>query len=85
MHAAYEALARDCLRLDCRISWWRVAQMTTNSNTKFPEAERSTGFKVALTLFLLALGVAFYFVGLGMVHNRFHQGGHIDRHGHESR
>jgi hypothetical protein len=31
------------------------------------------------------LAVAFYFLGLSMVHNRLHQGGHLDRHGHISR
>jgi hypothetical protein len=59
--------------------------MTTNSNTTAPAREKSTGFKIAQFVFLVALAVALYFVGLGMVHSRFLQGGHLDRHGHISR
>jgi hypothetical protein len=59
--------------------------MTTNSNAKFPERERPTGFKIVQFVLLGALAVAVYFLGLGMVHSRLHQGGHLDRHGHISR
>jgi hypothetical protein len=59
--------------------------MTISSNAKFPERERSTGFKVGLSLFVAGLVVALYFLGLSMVHSRFHQGGHLDRRGHISR
>jgi hypothetical protein len=59
--------------------------MTTNSNAKFPDREKSAGFKIAQFVFLVALAIAAYFVGLAMVNSRFHQGGHLDRHGHISR
>jgi hypothetical protein len=59
--------------------------MTTNSNAKFSERERTTGFKIVRFVLLVALAVALYFFGLGMVHNRFLQGGHLDRYGHISR
>jgi hypothetical protein len=59
--------------------------MATDSNTTTPARETSTRFKIVEFVFLVALGVALYFVGLNMVHSRFHQGGHLDRHGHISR
>jgi hypothetical protein len=59
--------------------------MTANSNTAPPARERSTWFQIAQFLFLVALAVAVYFLGLNIVHSRFHQGGHLDRHGHISR
>jgi hypothetical protein len=59
--------------------------MTTNSNTTTPAREKSTGFKIAQFVFLVALAIAVYFLGLAMAHSRFHQGGHLDRHGHISR
>ena len=59
--------------------------MTANLNTAPPARERATWFNIAQLLFLVALAVALYFLGLSMVHSRFHQGGHLDRHGHISR
>jgi hypothetical protein len=59
--------------------------MTPNSNAEPAARERSTLFQIVQFLFLVALAVALYFLGLSMVHNRFHQGGHLDRHGHISR
>jgi hypothetical protein len=59
--------------------------MTANSNTAPPARERSTWFQIAQFLFLVALAVAVYFLGLSMVHGRFHQGGRLDRHSHISR
>jgi len=59
--------------------------MTANSNTVPPAREKSTLFQIILAIFLVALAVAFYFIGIRMVQNRFHQGGHLDRNGHISR
>jgi hypothetical protein len=59
--------------------------MTANSNTVRAAREKSTWFQIAQFLFLVALAVALYFLGLSMVHSRYHQGGHMDRHGHISR
>jgi hypothetical protein len=59
--------------------------MTANSNTTPPARERSTWFQITQLLFLVALAVAVYFLGLRMVHSRFHQGGDLDRHSHISR
>jgi hypothetical protein len=59
--------------------------MAANLNTVPPAREKSTRFQIAQFLFLVALSVALYFLGLSMVHSRFHQGGHLDRHGHISR
>jgi hypothetical protein len=56
--------------------------MTTNSNAETPERERSTGFKVGLTLFLAALAVAVLMLGLSMGRHRFHQRGRINRYDH---
>ena len=59
--------------------------MTTNSKTIAPLREVPPWFKIAQVVFILALTVALYFVGLSMIQSRFHQGGHLDRHGHVSR
>jgi hypothetical protein len=59
--------------------------MTYDSNPATPQREKSLWFQVALSLFLVALAVALHFLGLSMVHSRFHEGGHLDRHGHISR
>lgn len=59
--------------------------MTTNSNSTIPAKEKSTGFKVALCVFLVALAVAIYLLGQSMVDNRFFRGGHMDRNGHMAR
>lgn len=59
--------------------------MTTNSNKETPEREKSPWFQVAQFLFLAALVVSLFLLGKSMVHNRFFQGGHLDRHGHISR
>jgi len=59
--------------------------MTANSNPVPFAREKSTWFQIAQFLFLVALSVALYFLGLSMVHSRFHQGGHLDSHGHISR
>jgi hypothetical protein len=59
--------------------------MTTNLNTASLERQKPFWFKVVQVLFLVALAVAVYMIGLSMVHNRFLQGGHMDRHGHISR
>jgi hypothetical protein len=67
------------------MAWQRAAQMTTNSNTETNEREKSPWFQVARFLLLVALVVFLYLLGMSMVHNRFFQGGHIDRHGHISR
>jgi hypothetical protein len=58
--------------------------MTSDSNPATSEKEKSLWFHIALSLFLVALVVALYFLGLGMVHSRFHQGGHLDKQGHIS-
>lgn|ERR1017187_9651381 len=55
--------------------------MTDKSNSTTPEREKSTSFHIAQFLVLVALAVAVYFLGLSMVHSRFHQGGHLDSHG----
>jgi hypothetical protein len=62
-----------------------VPQMTSDFKPVTSEREKSLGFQIALSLFLVALAVALYFLGLSMVRSRFHQGGHLDRHGHISR
>jgi len=85
IYIGQEGKKHEWRRHDRRMAQRRVAQMTTNSNSKFPERDRSTGFKIAQFVFLVALAVALYFLGLSMVHSRFHQGGHLDRHGHISR
>jgi len=59
--------------------------MATNSNTETPENEKSPWIQVARFLFLVALVVSLFLLGMSMVHNRFFQGGHMDRHGHISR
>jgi uncharacterized membrane protein len=59
--------------------------MTTNLNTASLGRQKSFWFKVVQTLFLVALAVAVYMLGLSMVQNRYFQGGHMDRHGHISR
>jgi hypothetical protein len=59
--------------------------MTTDSKTTAPVREVPRWFKIAQAVFIGALTVALYFVGLSMVQSRFHQGGHLDRHGHISR
>jgi len=59
--------------------------MTTNLDTASAERQKSFWFKVGQTLFLVALAVAFYMLGLSMVNNRYFRGGHMDRHGHISR
>ena len=59
--------------------------MTTNMDNLSPERQMSFWFRVGQTLFLIAMAVAFYMLGTGMVHNRYFQGGHMDRHSHISR
>jgi len=59
--------------------------MAVNLNTVPPAREKSTRFQIARFLFLVALAVAVYFLGLSMIQSRFLQGGHLDRHGHISR
>ena len=59
--------------------------MAVNLNTAPPAREKSTRFQIARFLFLVALAVAVYFLGLSMIQSRFLQGGHLDRHGHISR
>jgi len=59
--------------------------MTTNSRTPAPVREVPRWFQIAQALFVGALTVTLYFVGLSMIQSRFHQGGHLDRHGHISR
>jgi len=56
--------------------------MTANSNSTTPAREKSTLFQIVQFLFLVALTVALYFLGVSMVHSRFHQGGQLDRYGH---
>jgi hypothetical protein len=58
--------------------------MTANLNTAPPAREKSTRFQIAQFLFLVALALALYFLGLSMVHSRFHQGGQLDSDGHIS-
>jgi len=62
-----------------------VPLMTANSNTAPPAREKSPVFQIFQVLFLVALTVALYFMGISMVQSRFHQGGHLDSHGHISR
>jgi hypothetical protein len=59
--------------------------MTTNLNTTAPQKEKSPRLQVAQFLFLVGLAVAVFLLGVSMVHHRFLQGGHMDRHGHISR
>ena len=59
--------------------------MAKNSDKAAPAREKSPWFQIGQFLFLVALVVAFYFLGLSMVHGRFFQGGHLDRHDHISR
>ncbi len=80
-----EAEKHEWRRHDRRMAQRRVAQMTANSKTAPPARERSTWFQIAQFLFLVVLAVALYFLGLSMVHSRFHRGGHLDWHGHISR
>jgi hypothetical protein len=58
-----------------------VVQMTTNSNTPIPSGRRSTWFRIGQFLFVVVLAVAFYLLGLSMVHHRFFRGGYINQHG----
>jgi hypothetical protein len=59
--------------------------MITNSKTTAPVREVPSWFQIAQFVFVGALTVALYFVGLSMIQSRFHQGGHLDSHGHISR
>ena len=59
--------------------------MITNSKTTAPAREVSLWFQIAQFVFLVVLALAVYFLGLSMVHSRFHQGGHLDSHGQISR
>lgn len=59
--------------------------MTTNSKTENLEREKSPWFQVAQFLFVAALVVSLFLMGMSMVDNRFFQGGHMDRHSHISR
>jgi len=61
------------------------SSVTTNLNTAYTERRESFWFKIGQALLLVALAVAVYILVLSMVHNRFFQGGHMDRHGHISR
>jgi hypothetical protein len=56
--------------------------MKSDSNSMAPEKEKAPWFKVAQVLFVAGLVVALYFLGLGMLHNRFEQGSRVDRYGH---
>ncbi|MGA2729884.1 MAG: hypothetical protein ABSE96_18905 [Terracidiphilus sp.] len=59
--------------------------MKAVSKSTTPEREKSLWFKAVPVLFVAGLVVALFFLGLSMVHNRFVQGGAIDRHGHSKR
>ena len=59
--------------------------MTTDLKPTGPEREKSPWFQVGQFLFLVALAVAVFMLGLSMVHHRFVQGGRIDRYGHIKR
>jgi hypothetical protein len=48
--------------------------MTTNLDSASPERQKPFWFKVGQALLLVALVVAFFMLGLIMVHNRFFQG-----------
>jgi hypothetical protein len=54
--------------------------MTTNSNAPIPSG-RSLWFRIGQFLFVVVLAVAFYLLGLSMVHHRFFRGGYINQHG----
>jgi hypothetical protein len=53
--------------------------MTTNLNTPVPSGRRSPWFQIGRVLFFVALAVAFYLLGLSMVHHRFHRGGWLNQ------
>ena len=59
--------------------------MIAKSHSATPERETARWFQIAQYVFIAALTVVLYFVGLSMIHSRFHQGGQLDRHGHISR
>ena len=59
--------------------------MATDLKPTGPEREKSPWFQVGQFLFLVALAVAVFMLGLSMVHHRFVQGGRIDRYGHIKR
>ncbi len=56
--------------------------MTNQSQAPFPPVQKSRGYQIGLTLFLIGLLVAFFLLGQSMVNHRFFHGGRIDRHGH---
>jgi hypothetical protein len=55
--------------------------MTKNANKEAPERQKSLWFRIGQFLFVVVLAVAFYLLGLSMVHHRFHRGGYINQHG----
>jgi hypothetical protein len=55
--------------------------MTTNANKEAPERQNSLWFRIGEFLVVVVLGVAFYLLGLSMVHHRFFRGGYINQHG----
>jgi flagellar basal body-associated protein FliL len=55
--------------------------MTKNANEEAPERQKSLWFRIGQFLFVVVLAVAFYLLGLSMVHHRFFRGGYINQHG----
>lgn len=56
--------------------------MTINLNTAARGRREFPWLRVAQFLLLISFVVTIYLLGLGMVHHRFFQGGHIDGFGH---
>jgi hypothetical protein len=59
--------------------------MTANSNAATPAKKKSAWPQLAQFLFLVALAVDLYFLGLTIVFSRFQEDGQLDRHGHIGR
>jgi hypothetical protein len=57
--------------------------MTNLSPPPAPTDQKSRRYQIGLTLFLIALLVAFFLLGQSMVSHRFFSGGgHVDSNGH---
>jgi hypothetical protein len=53
--------------------------MTKNANKESPERQKPLWFRIGQFLFFVALAVAFYLLGLSMMHHRFHRGGLLNQ------
>jgi hypothetical protein len=55
--------------------------MATGSKTTVRPRETSLLFDIGQFVFLIALAVAVYLLGLSMIHHRFFRGGYINQYG----